>query len=146
MESLQWRHNERNDVSNHQPHDCLLIRVFRRRSKKTSKLRVTGLCEGNLPMTGEFPAQRTSNAGNVSIWLRHPDITSTSTRGEWVQTLYIILLPFVQFYIPFLLCIRVCNAQTASISAFCWLHSCHQYTNLIHVAKVQTVDIYTPCL
>ena len=25
------------------------------RSKKTSKLRVTGLCEGNLPVTGEFP-------------------------------------------------------------------------------------------
>ena len=25
-------------------------------SKKTSKLRVTGLCEGNSPMTGEFTA------------------------------------------------------------------------------------------
>ena len=30
----------------------------RRRSKKASKLRVTGLCEGNSPLTGEFPAQR----------------------------------------------------------------------------------------
>ena len=45
--TLQWRHNERNGVSNHQPHDCILKRLFRRRSKKTSKLRVTGLCEGN---------------------------------------------------------------------------------------------------
>ena len=27
----------------------------RRRSKKVSKLRVIGLCEGNLPATGEFP-------------------------------------------------------------------------------------------
>ena len=35
-------------VSNHQPHDCLLNRLFRHRSKKTSKLRVTGLCEGIL--------------------------------------------------------------------------------------------------
>ena len=43
----------------------------RRRSKKTSKLRVTGLCVGNLPVTGEFPAQRASNAENVSIWWRH---------------------------------------------------------------------------
>ena len=34
--------------------------------KKTSKLRVPGL-EGNLPGTGEFPAQKFSNAGNVSI-------------------------------------------------------------------------------
>ena len=31
---------------------------------KTSKLRVTGLCEGNSPVTGEFPAQRASNAEN----------------------------------------------------------------------------------
>ena len=47
--SLQWRHNGRDGVSNHQPHDCLLNRLFRRRSKKTSKLRVTGLCAGNSP-------------------------------------------------------------------------------------------------
>ena len=40
----------------------------RRRSKKISKLRVTGICAGNSPVTGEFPAQRASNAGNVSIW------------------------------------------------------------------------------
>ena len=41
------------------------------RWKKTSKLRVTGLCEWNSPVTGEFPAQRASNAENVSIWWRH---------------------------------------------------------------------------
>ena len=46
---LQWRHNERDGVSNHQPHDCLLNRLFGRRSKKTSKLCVTGLCAGNSP-------------------------------------------------------------------------------------------------
>ena len=40
-------------------------------SKKTSKLRVTGLCTGNSPMTGKFPAQKASNAENVSIWWRH---------------------------------------------------------------------------
>ena len=44
---LQWRHNGRDSVSNHQPHDCLLNRLFRRRSKKTSKLHVTGLGAGN---------------------------------------------------------------------------------------------------
>ena len=68
--SLYWRHNERDGVSNHQPHDCLLNRLLRGRSKKTSKLRVAGLCEGNSPVTGEFPAQWTSNAENVSIWWR----------------------------------------------------------------------------
>ena len=34
-------------------------------------LRVTGLCAGNSPVTGEFPAQMASNAENVSIWWRH---------------------------------------------------------------------------
>ena len=47
--SLHWRHNDHDRVSNHQPHGCLLNRLFRRRSKKTSKLRVTGLCVGNSP-------------------------------------------------------------------------------------------------
>ena len=69
--SLQWRHNGHDSVSNHQPHDCLFNRLFRRRSKKTSKLRVTGLCEGNSPGAGEFAAQMASNAENVSIWWRH---------------------------------------------------------------------------
>ena len=69
--TFQWRHNERDGVSNHQPHDCLLNRLFRHRSKETSKLRVTGLCEGNSPVTGEFIAQRASNAENVSICWRH---------------------------------------------------------------------------
>ena len=45
--------------------------LFRRRWKKTSKLRVTGLCVGISPGTGEFPAQMASNAENVSIWWRH---------------------------------------------------------------------------
>ena len=60
--TLRWRHNERDSVSNHQPQDCLLNRLFRRRSKKTSKLRVTGLCVGNSPGTAEFPAQMASYA------------------------------------------------------------------------------------
>ena len=71
IEPLRWRHNGRDGISNHQPHHCLLNRVFRRRSKKTSKLCVTGLCGGNSPGTGEFPAQMASNAENVSIWWRH---------------------------------------------------------------------------
>ena len=70
---LRWRHNGHDSVSNHQPHDCLFNRSLRRRSKKTSKLRVTGLCVGNSPGTGEFPAQMASNAENVSIWWRHHD-------------------------------------------------------------------------
>ena len=89
--ALQWRHNERDGVSNHQSRDCLLNRLFRRRSKKTSKLRVTGLCVGNSPVTGEFPAQRASNAGNVSIWWRHHEkMKSTNARSPIeLQLLYL---------------------------------------------------------
>ena len=36
-----------------------------------TKLRVTGLCAGNSPMTGEFPAQMASYAENVPILSRH---------------------------------------------------------------------------
>ena len=68
---VQWRHNGRDGVSNHQPRDCLLNRLFRCRSKKISKLRVTGLCEGTSPKVGEFPAQRAINAENGSIWWRN---------------------------------------------------------------------------
>ena len=74
--SLQQRHNEHGSVSNHQSRDCLLNRLFRRTSKKTSKLRVTGLCAGNSPVTGEFPAQMASKAENVSIWSRHHVMSS----------------------------------------------------------------------
>ena len=69
--SLQWCHNECGGVSNHQPHNCLLKRLFRCRSKKTSKLHVTGLCAGISPVTGEFPAKRASTTENVSIWWCH---------------------------------------------------------------------------
>ena len=69
--SLLWRHNERDGVSNCQPYDCLLNRLFRRRSKEKSQLCVTGLWVGNSHVTCEFPAQRASNTENVSIWWRH---------------------------------------------------------------------------
>ena len=75
--TLQWRHNGWDGFSNHQPRDYLLNRLSRRRSQKTSKLRVTGLRAGNSPGIGEFPAQKASNAKNVSIWWRHHDPAST---------------------------------------------------------------------
>ena len=72
--TLQWRHNEHDGIPDHQPHNCLLNRLFRRRSKKKSKLCVTGLFAGNSPVTSEFPTQRASNVENVSIRWRHHEI------------------------------------------------------------------------
>ena len=61
-------------------------RLIRRRSKKSSNLRVTGLCGGNSPVTGEFPAQMACNAEYVPIWWRHheygkDELTSLTTHG-----------------------------------------------------------------
>ena len=53
--SLQWRHNKRHSVANHRRLYCLLNRFLRHRSKKTPKLRVSGLCEGNSAVTGHSP-------------------------------------------------------------------------------------------
>ena len=59
---LQWRHDNR-----------ILSRLFRRKSRKSSKLRVAVLCEENLPLTSGFPSQMAINAENVSIWWRPQD-------------------------------------------------------------------------
>ena len=71
---------------------CLLSRVFGRSSKKTSKLRGTGLCAGNSPGTGEFPAEMASYAENVSIWWRHHDkvIHLWQTQDKDITILWVI--------------------------------------------------------
>ena len=56
--ALQWRHNEREGVSNHQPHDSFLNRLFRRRSKKHQSSTSLSLCR-------EFIGDRCP----IQIWL-----------------------------------------------------------------------------
>ena len=82
--SLRWRHNARDGVSNHQPQDCLLNRLFRHRSNKTPKLCVTGLCAGNSSVTGgEFPTQMASNTEKVSICSCFDDVCQVFS---WTRT------------------------------------------------------------
>ena len=70
---LQWRHYERDGVSNHQPCDCLLNRLFNVQIKENIK------APRHWPLWGEFTGnrwithKRASNAENVSIWWRHHD-------------------------------------------------------------------------
>ena len=88
---LQWRHNGHDNVSNHKAHGCLLNHLFRRRSKKTSKLRVIGIYAGNSPGTGEFPAQMASNAENFPfddvIMRLHDQNEICNDRSTWNSTL-----------------------------------------------------------
>ena len=78
--TLHWRHNDHDGVSNHQPHGCLLNRLFRRTSKKTSKLRVTGLCVGNSP-------------GPVNPPHKGPVTRKMFPFYDVIMTLYLRLLP-----------------------------------------------------
>ena len=80
MVSLLWRHNEHDSVSNHQPRGCLLNRLFRRRSKKTSKLRVTGLCVGNSPGPVNSP-----HKGPVTRKMFPFDDVIMSFYRDWLQ-------------------------------------------------------------
>ena len=68
-------------------------RLFMCRSKKTSKLRVTGLCVGNSPVAGEFPAQRASNAENYSIWWRHKMLGSLTVSTVLLKFISLPNLP-----------------------------------------------------
>ena len=76
----KWRHNECDGVSNHRHLECLLNRLLRRRSKKTSKIRVAGLCAWNPPVTGGFPSSPLLLDtlyyvyGNVSLNMQHHSV------------------------------------------------------------------------
>ena len=119
--ALQWRHNERDGVSNHQPRDCLLNRLLRYRSKKTSKLCVTGFCEGNSLVTGEFPVQRASNTEHVSIWWRHHrrGISVVSHRHQ------ILIKTNVDF--PWIRCHKTTFATENLKNVFIW-ENAHAFT------------------
>ena len=94
---LQRRHNGRDGVSNPRHHECLLNRLFRHQPRKTSKLRVTGLCEGNSSMAGEFPAhiQRASTPKcfhlMTSSWYHQCDLTAFNC-GRFHRMLKVIIL------------------------------------------------------
>ena len=107
--TLRWRHSDHAGVSNHQPHGCLLNRLFGRKSKKTLKLRVTGLCAGNSPGTGEFPAQMASYAENISIWWRHHD--TMHSNQEETDTCVIVYIKWAQDHGYRPVCIRCSDAD-----------------------------------
>ena len=98
-ESLQWRHNEHDGVSNHRRLHCLLKCLLRHRWMKISKLRVNGHYEGNPPVTGGFPSQRTSNAENASIWCHHHVMTPCALKALWGRLCLVVL--WLLFIFPF---------------------------------------------
>ena len=84
--SLLWRHNWHDGVSNHQPRDCLLNRSFRRRSKNTSKLRVTGFVRGihRWPVNSQhkWPVMRKILPFDDFIMYHWPKITAFNSSSQ----------------------------------------------------------------
>ena len=80
--SLQWCHNGRDGVSNHQPHHCLLNWLFRRRSKNISKLYATG----NIPALVQIMAWRRPGDKPLSEPMMVSLLTHICvTRPQWVK-------------------------------------------------------------
>ena len=129
----------RDNVSNHQPQDCLLNRLFRRTSKKTSKLRVTGLCAGNSPVTGEFPAQMASDTENVSIRWRHHAIQRC---GAWPWVNYFSLVkqvhsgPVTWWFNILWCCIQRCNDESTSKTWIWWYTLPLRASCRLHTASI----------
>ena len=123
-QAFQWRHNESHGVSNHRRLHCLINCWYRPRSKKISKLRVTGLCAWNSPVTGEFPTQKASNAENVSIWLRH--------RGEFhfCQFSYYLLIRKNAHF-----CFEFFFFKNQACAVACWQVSIYHIGHKINLTK-----------
>ena len=87
INALQWRHNEHDGVSNNQHYDCFLNRLFRRRSKKTSKLRVAGPCEGiqRSPVNSPHKGPVTQKMFPFDDVIRTSRLWSASCTQLWVE-------------------------------------------------------------
>ena len=83
---LQWRHNEHDGASNHRRLYCLLNRLFRCRSKETSKLRVIGLCVGTSPVNSPHkgPIARKMFPFDGVILLSSGSPPSSRCRSHWL--------------------------------------------------------------
>ena len=129
---LQWRHNQRDGVANHLCLDWMLNRLFKRWSMKTSKPRLTGLCEGNPPLTGGFPSQRPSNTENVCIWWR---LYALFMVREWNNGIH------------YLSCSAFMHACMVNLKGFCshmwWSRKrCKQNTLLDRFVNAKTTQLY----
>ena len=84
--TLQWRHNGRDCVSNHQPHDCYTQAFIQAHIRENIIVPRHWPLWGIPPVTGGFPSQRASNAENVSISWRHHGPVGID---KWLEPEYI---------------------------------------------------------
>ena len=97
--TLHWRHNDHCSVSNHQLHDCLLNRLIKENINAPSHRPLCGEFTG----TGEFSAQRVSNAENGSIWWRHHDVPRYLSTSDRPGRCFIALVGLLRWVFAILL-------------------------------------------
>ena len=125
--ALQWRHNERDGVSNHRRLHCLFNCWFRRKSKTNQSFAsLTFGQEFTGSVTGKFSAQTASNAENASVWWRHHVPVTHFTNGVWAHnlnrltnhfasTLFILTVSHLG-----VLSILICRQATSHYLSQCW--------------------------
>ena len=131
---LQWRHDECDGVSNHQPHDILLNCLFRRRWQKTSKLRVTGQYVGNSLVTGERP-----HKGPVTRkMLPFDDVTMANFYAASDNNDHKLIAFPVQFY-----CIKTSGSNsvwsdrlTTRLPAYVFYQETNRANSTMHVSHI----------
>ena len=83
----------------------IVYSIYRRRSKKTSKLRVTGLCAGKSPLTWKFAAKMASNPENVSVLWHHHDLHFAHWESRKILDMVDQFYGTTSVYIGFNLCL-----------------------------------------
>ena len=73
-------------VPNNQQLHCWFNSFFRCTSRKTSKLRAIGLCEGNPPVAVRIPSQRVNILESVCMWWRHHEPISLIFNSRLVSS------------------------------------------------------------
>ena len=107
IKQLLWRHNEHDSVANHQPRGCIRDRLFSRRSKKTSKLRVTGLCVGNSRTKGQFRGK-----------CFHLMTSSWYYNLRWIKMSYEIRRPFcLDFNVLIIDALSSCSRRSSRLAS-----------------------------
>ena len=123
MFSLHWRHNERDGVSN-QPHDCLLNCLFRRRSKKTPKLRVTGLCRWPVNSPHKRPVTRKMFPFDdvIILFAFLLKISEKNAHSQW--RLLSCVMDWTMQTLLFLSCLEIILAYHSSFSRIYYGYRC----------------------
>ena len=119
--ALQWRHNERDGVSNHLGIDCLLNCILGADQRKHQSPPSLAFMREIHRWPVDSPSQRTSNAKNVSIWWHHHD--HYIYHGVWTRWLthrayFQMHFPEQKHNVCFGSCGNCCDNYSHTISSF----------------------------